>query len=110
MTARAPYDTADWVLRQWVRRAEAFVREPFGYRWPESEGRTHTLSVAGPYRTIEAHFTQLTGWPGLVRLRSVNWRVENEPSGFMRVGDARRLWRELRRAGMAWTESRLGHH
>lgn len=96
------------VLRTWASRSHFgdYVREPVGYSWPESEGPTHVLTYmirladGTPSREVRISFTELVGFPELVRVRSTNWRCEHEPSGFMPKAKARRLYRECLDAGM----------
>jgi hypothetical protein len=99
------------VVKTWARRTkEVTVPEPKGYRGRESEGVTFTLEGqvvlpdGTPSRVVRCHFTVLPEFRELVRIRSVNWRVENEISGFMPIVAARRLYRDCLAAGMRLLE------
>lgn len=92
----------DTLLRSWARRRDAYVSEPAGYRYPDNEGDTHELAFDNGYRDIKVWFTTVVGLDGVdvVRVRSQNWRCENEPSGFMTREIARKLYAECLMAGM----------
>lgn len=92
----------DYVLRKWAGRQHwlDFKREPAGYKYPESEGATHVLEFDNGSRIIKVWFTEVIGFPDLMRIRSQNWRVEHEPSGFISRVKARQLYRQCLDAGM----------
>jgi hypothetical protein len=58
------------------------------------------LTFPGPY-LVAVTFYRVDGRPDLMRVRSSNWRTQDEPNGIFRIEDCREFYRRLRRAGFA---------
>jgi hypothetical protein len=56
------------------------------------------LTFPGPY-LVAVTFYRVEGRPDLMRVRSTNWRAQDEPNGIFRIEDCREFYRLLRRAG-----------
>jgi hypothetical protein len=56
------------------------------------------LTFPGPY-LVAVTFYRVDGRPDLMRVRSTNWRPQDEPNGIFRIEDCREFYRRLRRAG-----------
>lgn len=60
----------------------------------------YTLRFPGEGYLVQVSFHHVEGHPELMRVRSTNWRAEDEPNGVYKVEDCRQFWAELRRAGL----------
>lgn len=58
------------------------------------------LTFPGPY-LVAVTFYRVEGRADLMRVRSTNWRAQDEPNGIFRIEDCREFYRRLRRAGFA---------
>jgi hypothetical protein len=56
------------------------------------------LTFPGPY-LVAVTFYRVDGRPDLMRVRSTNWRTQDEPNGIFRIEDCREFYRRLRRSG-----------
>ena len=56
------------------------------------------LTFPGPY-LVAVTFYRVEERPDLMRVRSTNWRTQDEPNGIFRIEDCREFYRRLRRAG-----------
>ena len=56
------------------------------------------LTFPGPY-LVAVTFYRVEGRPDLMRVRSTNWRMQDEPNGIFRIEDCREFYRQLRMAG-----------
>lgn len=56
------------------------------------------LTFPGPY-LVAVTFYRVEERPDLMRVRSTNWRTQDEPTGIFRIEDCREFYRRLRRAG-----------
>lgn len=54
---------------------------------------------------IAATFSSVIGFPEMIRIRSTNWRAEDEPNGLYALEDARRFYGDLLKAGLKREES-----
>lgn len=59
----------------------------------------HSLKSPFDGYAIRVSFETYEDHPGVVRIRSTNWRAEHEPSGLFLIDDARRFYLELKHAG-----------
>ena len=58
------------------------------------------LTFPGPY-LVAVTFYRVDGRPDLMRVRSTNWRTQDEPNGIFRIEDCREFYRRLRKAGFS---------
>lgn len=65
----------------------------------EDETRVARLVHPGDGWVVAVSFATVKGHPEWVRVRSTNWRCEDEPNGVFAVEDARDFYKRLLRAG-----------
>jgi hypothetical protein len=75
------HEVADYIEHQTVEDSEIELL------WP---GEGFKISV---------RFYYVKNHPEWMRIRSTNWRCENEPNGIYRISEARQFYRSLLRAG-----------
>lgn len=103
------HGTADHLLRAFNRLTKQ-VANPFttddngDFVYRESANRSFALELnlpkGMPGHFIGVSFYAIEGHPDMMRIRTSNWAAEYEPNGLYAIEDARRLYAQLRRAGM----------
>jgi hypothetical protein len=79
--------------------------------WIDDEVRSWTMKETRTLRSphsgylVEVRFAGFTEKPEFVRVRSTNWRAEDEPNGIFHRADACAFYRELLAAGFRKVES-----
>ena len=72
--------------------------------WKEDEHEYFTLKSPEKGYRVSVTFSKYKDHPEYIRIRSTNWRCEDEPSGIFRIEDAREFYIKLKKAGLILEE------
>lgn len=69
------------------------------YEWNHGQEVCRTLKSPHEGYTVAVYFSQVPSVPGMILVRSTNWRTEHEPRVWVPVAEARAFYQVLAKAG-----------